>query len=73
MAEKVKVGTIGEIVIPERLRRKFSIDVGAVLEIAETKEGLLLLKPFNPVTEMKGIGKGIFGDPIKYQKSIREE
>lgn len=72
MAEKVKVGTQGEIVIPMKLRRKYSIKAGAVLEIKETKEGLLL-KPFNPVADMKGIGKGIFGDPIKYQKRIREE
>ena len=72
MAEKVKVGTQGEIVLPESLRRKFSIEAGAVLEIKETKEGLLL-KPFNPIADMKGIGKGIFGDPIKYQKRTREE
>jgi hypothetical protein len=38
----------------------------------ETKEGLLL-KPFNPVAEMKGHGKGTFGDPVKYQKKLREE
>ncbi len=72
MAEKVKVGTQGEIVLPERLRRKFSIEAGAVLEIDETKEGLLL-RPFNPVADMKGIGRGVFGDPIKYQKRIRKE
>ncbi len=23
------------------------------------------------ITEMKGIGKGIFGDPVKYQKKVR--
>ena len=38
----------------------------------ETKESSLL-KPFNPVAEMKGLGKGIFGDPVKYQKKLREE
>ena len=72
MAEKVKVGTQGEIVLPERLRRKFSIETGAVLEIDETKEGLLL-KPFDSVAELKGLGRGIFGDPVKYQKKIRKE
>ena len=72
MAEIVRVGTIGEIVIPEKLCRKYSIKTGTVLEIKETKEGLLL-KLFNPVADMKGVGKGIFGDPIKYQKRLREE
>jgi hypothetical protein len=31
------------------------------------------LKLFNPIAEMKGLGKGVFGDPVKYQKKIREE
>ncbi len=72
MAEKVKVGIQGEIVLPERLRRKFSIEAGTVLEIAETKDGLLL-KPLTPVADMKGLGPGVFGDPVKYQKKIRQE
>jgi len=33
----------------------------------------LLLKPYNPIAEMKGLGRGVFGDPVKYQKKIREE
>jgi len=33
----------------------------------------LLLKPFNPVAEMKGLGNGVFGDPVEYQKKLREE
>jgi hypothetical protein len=36
------------------------------------KEGLLL-KHGTPVTKMKGLGKGVFGDPVKYQKKLREE
>ncbi len=34
---------------------------------------LLARPPFNPIAEMKGLGKGVFGDPVKYQKKIREE
>ena len=62
----------GQVVIPKKLRKKFNIENGIILEIDETKEGLLL-KPFNPVVEMKGLGKGVFGDPVKYQKKLREE
>jgi AbrB family looped-hinge helix DNA binding protein len=72
VSEKVKVGMRGQVVIPKKLRRKFNIEKGIILEIEETGEGLLL-KPFNPIAEMKGLGKGVFGDPVKYQKKIREE
>ena len=72
MSEKVKVGMRGQVVIPKKLRKKFNIESGIILEIDETDEGLLL-KPFNPIVDMKGLGKGVFGDPIKYQKKIREE
>jgi AbrB family looped-hinge helix DNA binding protein len=72
MSEKVKVGVRGQVVIPKRLRKKLNIENGIILEIEETEEGLIL-KPFNPVTQMKGLGKGVFGDPVKYQKKLREE
>ncbi len=72
MTEKVKVGLRGQVVIPSKLRKKFKMETGVILEIGETKEGLLL-KPLNPVADMKGLGRGIFGDPVKYQKKIREE
>ena len=72
MSEKVKVGMRGQVVIPKKLRRKYNIEEGIIIEIDETSEGLLL-KPFNPVAELKGLGKGIFGDPVKYQKKLREE
>jgi hypothetical protein len=42
------------------------------LEIEETEAGLLL-KPYNPVAEMKGLGKGIFGEPVKYQRKLRRK
>jgi len=72
MSEKIKVGMRGQVVIPKKLRKKFHIENGIILEIDETDQGLLL-KPFNPVSEMKGLGKGVFGDPVKYQKKLREE
>jgi AbrB family looped-hinge helix DNA binding protein len=62
----------GKVVIPKRLRKKFNIENGIIIEFIETEEGLLL-KPFNPVAELKGLGKGVFGDPVKYQKKMREK
>jgi len=72
MSETVKVGMRGQVVIPKKLRKKYNIEKGIIIEIDETKEGLLL-KPFNPVAELKGLGKGVFGDPVKFQKKLREE
>ena len=72
MSEKIRVGIRGQIVIPKKIRKKHNIEEGVILEINETEEGLLL-KPFNPIAEMKGFGKGVFGDPLKYQKKLREE
>jgi AbrB family looped-hinge helix DNA binding protein len=72
VVEKVKVGMRGQVVIPRRLRKKLNIENGIILEIEETKEGILL-RPYNPVAELKGLGKGVFGEPVKYQRKIREE
>jgi AbrB family looped-hinge helix DNA binding protein len=72
MTEKVKVGQRGQVVIPKKLRKRHNIESGIILEIEETKEGIIL-RPYNPIAEMKGLGKGVFGDPLKYQKKLREE
>jgi AbrB family looped-hinge helix DNA binding protein len=72
MSEKVKVGVRGQVVIPKKIREKLHLEEGIILEIDVTEEGLLL-KPFSPVAEMKGLGKGVFGDPVEYQKKLREE
>ena len=72
MTEKVKVGARGEIVIPKRLRAKHKIEHGRIIEIKEAQEGLLI-KPYNPVTELRGVGRSHFGDPVEYQKRRREE
>ena len=69
MAEQVKVGLRGQVVIPKKLRKKLNIENGIILEIEETAEGLLL-KPSNPVAELKGIGKNVFGGPLLYQRKL---
>jgi AbrB family looped-hinge helix DNA binding protein len=72
MVEKVRVGMRGQVVIPKKLRKKLKIEHGVILEIREADEGLLL-KPINPIAEMKGLGKGVFGDPVAYQRKLRKE
>lgn len=72
MIEKVKVGARGEIIIPKNLRMKHDMERGRIIEIRETDEGLLL-ETRNPVIELRGAGKGVFGDPVEYQKRRRGE
>jgi AbrB family looped-hinge helix DNA binding protein len=72
MSEKVEVGSRGQVVIPKKLRRKFNLERGTLLKITAIDEGLFL-KPYNPVAELKGIGKGLYGDPVRYQKKLRGE
>ena len=72
MTEKVRVGQRGQVVIPKKLRERHNIESGIILEIEDTKEGIIL-RPYNPIAEMKGLGKGVFGDPLKFQKKLREE
>ena len=72
MVEKVRVGLRGQVVIPKKLRKRLGIEHGVILEIEESERGLLL-KPIDPVVELKGLGKGIFGDPVEYQRRLRKE
>jgi AbrB family looped-hinge helix DNA binding protein len=64
MSDKIKVGLRGQVVIPKKYRKKLNIESGIILEINATDDGLLL-RPFNPLGELKGLGKG--------QKKVREE
>lgn len=72
VVERVKVGMRGQVVIPKKLREKLNIEHGVILEIEETEKGLLL-KPINLLAEMKGLGRGVFGEPVDYQRKLREE
>ncbi len=69
LIEKVKVGVRGQVVIPKDSQRH---GIAEGLEINETKDGLLL-KPYSPILEMKGLGKNVFEDPVIYQQKIRRE
>ncbi|MEM2122160.1 MAG: AbrB/MazE/SpoVT family DNA-binding domain-containing protein [Candidatus Bathyarchaeia archaeon] len=53
MVEKVRVGVRGRVVIPKKLRRKLNIKSGSIMEIEESREGLLL-KPLDPIEENPG-------------------
>ena len=70
MSERIRVGKKGNITIPKKMRDKHHINIGTILEVSDVPEGLLL-KPHNILSDLKGIGKGVFGDPIEYQRKMR--
>ncbi|MFQ6094568.1 MAG: AbrB/MazE/SpoVT family DNA-binding domain-containing protein [Candidatus Bathyarchaeia archaeon] len=72
MIEKVKVGVRGQVVIPKRLCKKLNIEHGQILEIEETEEGLLL-RPYDPVAKLRGLGRNVFRDALEYQRRLRIE
>jgi AbrB family looped-hinge helix DNA binding protein len=72
MDERIRVGARGQVVIPKKIRKRLDIEQGVVLEVKETGEGIVL-KPYNPVRKLRGLGRGLFGDPVKYQEKLRKE
>jgi hypothetical protein len=51
---------------------KFFSSTSVMLRHTTTSEWLLL-NPWKKIKEMKGFGKGVFGDAVKYQRRLREE
>ena len=54
---ETRVDEFGRIVIPKRIRTRFGLERGSVLEIAESKEGIVLRpeKAEPPVVETDGV------------------
>jgi len=61
----------GQVVIPKNLRKRLKIEHGISWRLKRLRT--LLLKPYAPVKNMKESGKGIFGEPVKYQRKLRKE
>ncbi len=50
----------GQVVIPETIRRDLNWKEGTKLAVVETLNGIFLVKiPKNPLTTLKGMGKGL--------------
>jgi AbrB family looped-hinge helix DNA binding protein len=72
MTVRVKVGARGQVVIPKELRESLGLRHGSVLEV-DVGEDELVLRPADPVRELRGMGKGVFGDPVEFQRRLRRE
>jgi len=64
----------GQITIPQKFREILGIKAGEkVIFDLEDEEVILKKAPQNPVVNLAGLGKGIFGTSLDYQRKIRSE
>ncbi|NJD78863.1 MAG: AbrB/MazE/SpoVT family DNA-binding domain-containing protein [Candidatus Methanoperedens sp.] len=69
-----KITKKGQVTIPLKFREILKIQTGEkVLFDLEGEKVVLKKAPLNPVANLVGLGKGIFGDSVKYQRKIRDE
>jgi AbrB family looped-hinge helix DNA binding protein len=64
----------GQITIPQKFREILGITAGEKIVFDLEDEKVVLKKaPLNPVANLIGLGKGIFGAGLEYQRKIRSE
>ncbi|MCS4542071.1 MAG: AbrB/MazE/SpoVT family DNA-binding domain-containing protein [Euryarchaeota archaeon] len=69
-----KITKKGQVTIPLRFRQLLQIKAGEkVLFDVEGEKVVLKKAPKNPVTDLVGLGKGIFGTSLEYQRKMRSE
>ncbi len=69
-----KITKKGQVTIPQRLRRLLDIKTGEKVVFEIEDEKIVLKKaPKNPIADLVGLGKGIFGKSLEYQMQMRDE
>ena len=69
-----KVTKKGQVTIPLRLRKLLGIMTGEKVVFEVDGEKIMLKKaPKNPIADLVGLGKGVFGKSLDYQMRIRDE
>ena len=64
----------GQVTIPIQMRRALGIKEGEKVTFAIEGDRVFMTKgDSDPVEAMIGMGKGIFGKSLKYQRKMRDE
>lgn len=72
--EYSKVTKKGQVTIPLRLRKLLGIMTGEKVVFEVDGEKITLKKaPKNPIADLVGLGKGVFGKSLDYQMRMRDE
>ena len=69
---KVKVKRKGQVTVPARIRKRMKIDEGAMLEVEELPEGILL-KPLSEIRAGKPVGQKEYEKIIAELDQLRSE
>lgn len=69
---KVKVKQKGQVTVPARIRKKLNLEEGAMLEVEELKEGILL-RPLPEIKTGKVVGKKEYDEIIGELDKLRSE
>jgi AbrB family looped-hinge helix DNA binding protein len=69
---KVRVKRKGQVTVPAHIREKMNIDEGAILEVKEHPEGILL-KPLSGIKSGKPVGKKEYEKIIGELDKLRSE
>jgi len=70
----VKISTKHQIVVPSAVRRELHLEPGDRLTV-EVREGEIVLRPRpeKASERLRGLGKGLYGDPVEYVRRLRDE
>ena len=70
----VKISTKHQIVVPSAVRRELHLQPGDRLTV-EVREGEIVLRPRpeKASERLRGLGKGLYGDPVEYVRRLRDE
>ncbi len=70
----VKVSTKHQIVVPSQVREQLGIKAGDRL-IVEVRDDEVVLRrrPEKASERLRGLGKGLYGDPVEYIRRLRDE
>lgn len=70
----VKVSTKHQISVPSEARRKLGIEAGDRLTVEVRDDELVLRRrPARASDRLRGLGKGMYGDPDAYIRRLRDE
>jgi len=70
----VKISTKHQIVVPSAVRRELHLEPGDRLTV-EVRAGEIVLRPrpAKASERLRGLGKGLYGDPVEYIRRLRDE
>lgn len=72
--ECIRLTKKGQLTLPQKFMQILNIKEGENIFLDIEEEKVVIKKaPSNPVSDLIGLGKGIFTSSLEYQRKIRDE